>query len=69
MTLLIRDVADIGQMDTGRFVVERKPTDVSSLVREVVATLQPAAAQRGSQLKVEISDAVPSIDADGDRIV
>ena len=69
MARLIRDLADIGQMDAGRFAIERKPTDVSALVREVVDTLQPAAAKRGSHLRAEINGTVPPVDADGDRIV
>ena len=39
------------------------------LVQEVIDTLRPAAEQRGSRLRAEIVGTVPTIEADGDRIV
>lgn len=42
---------------------------MAALTREVVDALKPAADQRGARLNVAISGLVPSIDADGDRIV
>jgi signal transduction histidine kinase len=66
---LIRDLTDIGQIDAGRFAIERTPQDVSALVLEVIDTLQPTAAQRGCQLRAEILDPLPGVEADGDRIV
>jgi signal transduction histidine kinase len=69
LSRLVRDLADIGQIDGGRFAIERTPQDVAALTREVVDALKPAADQRGARLNVEISGVVPSIDADGDRVV
>jgi signal transduction histidine kinase len=69
MTRLIRDLTDIGQMDAGRFAIERTPQDPAAIAREVVDTLQPAAGQRSCRLIAEIVDAVPTIEADGDRVV
>lgn len=69
MSRLIRDLTDIGQIDTGQFAVERTIQDPSVLVREVIDTLQPTAVQRGIQLRVDIVGTVPSIEADGDRVV
>jgi signal transduction histidine kinase len=69
MSRLIRDLADIGQIDTGHFAVERTAQDPSVLVREVIDTLQPTAGQRGSQLRADIVGKVPPIEADGDRVV
>ena len=69
MTRLIRDLTDIGQMDAGRFAIERTPQDPSVLAREVIDTLQPAAGQRGCRLRADIVGTVPSIQADGDRVV
>jgi signal transduction histidine kinase len=69
MSRLIRDLTDIGQMDAGRFAIERTPQDPSVLVRAVIDTLQPHAGQRGCQLEASIAGAVPPIQADGDRIV
>ena len=69
MGRLIRDLTDIGQMDAGRFAITRSPQDVAALVREVVDALQPGATQRGSELRAEMEETIPPIDADGDRIV
>jgi signal transduction histidine kinase len=69
MGRLIRDLTDIGQMDAGRFTVERTPQDLSVLTREVIDTLQPSAAQSGCQLRADILEPLPSVEADGDRIV
>ena len=54
MSRLIRDLADIGQMDAGRFAIERTRQDPSAIAREVVDTLQPTAGQRGCQLQANI---------------
>ena len=69
MSRLIRDLTDIGQMDAGRFAIERTPQDVSAIAREVVDTLQPGAEQRGCRLRADIVGSMPPIDADGDRVV
>jgi signal transduction histidine kinase len=69
MSRLIRDLTDIGQIDAGRFAIERTPQNPSAITREVVDTLQPSAEQRGCRLSADIIGTVPSIEADGDRIV
>ena len=69
VTRLIRDLTDIGQMDTGRFTVERTPQDPAALVCEVIDTLRPYAAQHGTRLQANIVGTIPSVSADGDRIV
>jgi signal transduction histidine kinase len=69
MSRLIRDLTDIGQMEAGRFTIERSPQNLSVLARYVIDTMQLTPAQRGCELKVDIIGAVPSIQADGDRIV
>ena len=69
MSRLIRDLTDIGQMDAGRFAIERTHQDPSAIAREVVDTLQSDAGQRGCRLHADIVGTVPSIDADGDRVV
>jgi signal transduction histidine kinase len=69
MGRLVRDLTDIGQMDAGRFAINRSTQDVTALVREVVDTLQPGATQHGSELRAEIAGTIPPVGADGDRIV
>ena len=50
MSRLVRDLTDIGQIDAGRFAIERQPQDVAALTREVVDALKPTADQRGTRL-------------------
>jgi signal transduction histidine kinase len=69
MSRLIRDLTDIGQIDAGRFAVERTAQDPSVLVRDVIDSLQPTAAQRGSRLRADVVGPVPPIEADGDRVI
>jgi signal transduction histidine kinase len=69
MSRLVRDLTDIGQIDAGRFAIERTPQNVASLTREVADALTPAADQRGTRLEVDIKGEVPPVDADGDRVV
>ena len=69
MSRLVRDLADIGQVDAGRFAIERKPQNVAALTREVADALKPAADQQGARIEVDIEGEVPPIDADGDRVV
>ena len=69
MERLIRDLTDIGQMDTGRFAVARSPQDAAALVREVVDALQAGAGGRGSELTADIAGPIAPVSADPDRIV
>jgi signal transduction histidine kinase len=69
MNRLIRDLSDIALVDAGQFGIERTRQDPSSLVTEVIETLQPTAAQRGCRLSADIVGTVPRIEADGDRII
>ena len=69
MNRLIRDLTDIGQIDAGRFAIDRTPQDPAALAHEVVDTLKPAADQQGAHLRADIGGSIPRINADGDRIV
>jgi signal transduction histidine kinase len=69
MNRLIRDLTDLGQIDAGRFTIERSSQDPSMLVRDVVEALEPVATRQNSSLQVQVRGAVPAISCDGDRIV
>ena len=68
MARLIRDLTDIGQIHAGRFAIARKPQDVAALVRNVVETVQPLAAQRGSRIQMDVIGSGHTVECDGDRI-
>jgi signal transduction histidine kinase len=69
LSRLIRDLTELGQIDAGRFAIERAAQDPPMLVRDVVEALEPIAARHESSLQMQILGAVPAISCDGDRIV
>jgi signal transduction histidine kinase len=50
MVRLINDFLNVSRIQTGKFVLDRVPTDFSVLVEQEMATLQPNAAARGMKL-------------------
>ena len=68
MARLIRDLTDIGQIHAGRFAINRMPQDVAALVRDVVETFQPLAAQRGSRIHTDVTGSGHAVECDGDRV-
>jgi signal transduction histidine kinase len=69
MSRLIRDLSALGQMDAGRFAIERSPIDPAALVRDVVEALAPVAARHQSSLRAQILAPSPPLSCDGDRMV
>ena len=56
MALLVKDVLDFARIQAGDLVLELAPHQGSDLVREVVATLDPVANERGIDIAVTVSD-------------
>ena len=69
MSRLIRDLTDLGQIDSGRLALERASQDPTLLVRHVIDTLQPVAARAGSRVAMDITGAIPAVACDGDRVI
>jgi len=66
MIRLVNDLLVLARADSGGLKLHPQPLDLSSLARERCAALQPSAALRGVQLRVEGSPA--PIIADPDRV-
>jgi signal transduction histidine kinase len=66
---LIGDLTDMSHIDAGRLAVERRPHDTEQLLREVVDTLRPIAAERGTFLTLELIGELGNIECDRDRII
>jgi two-component system cell cycle sensor histidine kinase PleC len=60
---LINDVLNMARIDTGKLELERSPIEASTLVAEVVKTVEPRARDAGLKIWVEVP-ALPAIDAD-----
>jgi signal transduction histidine kinase len=56
LTSLIENVLDFSRIEQGRKQYEFEPTDVAALTRETVRLMEPYAAEKGVQLKVETSN-------------
>jgi signal transduction histidine kinase len=56
-------------IETGQFTVEPKAEDVPALLSEAASLLEPQAAARGLQLKVDVSDDIPTIQCDRGRVL
>ncbi|HEY7370230.1 MAG TPA: ATP-binding protein, partial [Thermoanaerobaculia bacterium] len=64
MRELIDDLMDLAQIESGSVPLERKPVGLLSLLRDVAEELEPAAREKGVDLRVAGSEAAVAI---GDR--
>jgi signal transduction histidine kinase len=69
MTRQIGDLTDLAQIDAGRLAIRPKLSDPAALARDVVDTLRPVAAERGTDLRLEVAGTIPRISCDPDRVV
>lgn len=68
MSRLVKDLADLAQIDAGHLSIARTRQDPASLVREVVVDLQPTAAQRDGVLRCAALTELPMVSIDRDRV-
>jgi signal transduction histidine kinase len=65
---LIEDLRTLSLAEAKRLVLHREPTDLATLLPDVVAGYRNQAEQAGVQLIVSVADAVPVMDVDPARI-
>jgi two-component system, OmpR family, sensor kinase len=65
---LVGDLRELAQAEAGRLTLDMHPVEVMPLVGSAVAPFEAAAAEQGVKLAAEISDALPPILADPDRV-
>jgi PAS domain S-box-containing protein len=53
LTRLTEDLLDIGRISAGRLELQRTPTDLAALVRDVAGRLDESAARSGARLEIE----------------
>jgi signal transduction histidine kinase len=56
---LIKDLLDVAKIEAGKFVQHRVPTDLSQVLRELIALMEPRARSQGIELTCVLEDLRP----------
>jgi two-component system OmpR family sensor kinase len=65
---LATELLDLSRLEAGALELHPEPTDVHQLAREVAGEFTPAAAQHGSELKLELGAEPIEIECDAERV-
>lgn len=68
LSRLINDLLDLSKIEAGRMDLVKEHLDIGSLIKEVVGSLMTYAEKKQISLSVNISDDLPKINCDRDRI-
>jgi signal transduction histidine kinase len=65
---LINDLLDLSRMEAGRLDLHRTSLDLARLIPEVAGTLRPLIEAKRQRLRLDLSEALPAVWADADRV-
>ena len=65
---LINDVLDLARADARKLELDLRPVDAHAVIEEITALLENQAAQKGITLGTQLSDALPLVSADLQRL-
>jgi signal transduction histidine kinase len=68
MVHLINDFLDVSRLQTGKFVIDKKPVDLSLVVKDELAALATNAAQRGMVFNYKMPKKYPTLMLDEGKI-
>ncbi|MHB1132320.1 MAG: sensor histidine kinase [Chloroflexota bacterium] len=69
MLTLIDDLLDISRIEAGQMAKRIEPLDISQVVREVLALLRPQAEGRSVELRDDLPESLPAVEADREDIL
>ena len=68
LTHLVTDLQELSLADAGKLKITIQPEDISHIVRDVVTAMQPKASEKGLTISSGLSDNLPLVDIDAQRI-
>lgn len=68
MVFLIADLLNVSRLQSGKFVIENKPTDVAKMVTSEVERLKETANNHKLKLNCEVSDNFPTLNIDENKL-
>lgn len=68
MVRLIGDFLNVSRLQTGKFIVERRPADLGQVVHDEVKSMQRLAASHGIRMLFQADDTIPNLLIDEDKI-
>lgn len=68
ITQMINELIELTRIETGKVELKMRPMDLNSLIREITARLIPQAERKQIKLNTELTENLPEVQADRDRI-
>lgn len=68
MVSLINDFLNVSRLQTGRFMIDRRPYDLATMVTDEVRTLSVLAQQQGVKVTVRVDKTIPELKVDGEKL-
>jgi len=68
LMVLINDLLEVSRVEGGGIELQRAPTDVAEVIRQVATTVRPQIEAKGQTLHLQLPEVVPLISGDADRI-
>jgi PAS domain S-box-containing protein len=65
---IIDDVLDVSRITSGKLRLNVRPVSLGEVIKDAVATVQPAADAKGVSLEIRTADNVPAVSGDPDRL-
>jgi len=69
LNLLIEDLLELSQIESGRVSFRTDPIDVHAVIDRALSTIKPLAEKKGHRLVTSVNTVLPSAEGDADRLV